>query len=152
MASSERHWTIYSEVRLVSAVSPKLSHLFTGLFEAIHYTDAFTHINSNGVPHPVKKSKAMLCKELGAVLLIDDSFENCILCNKYDMKAIIFGGYEWGKRHSTAGIDDAESYAERLVRQPDERWWENDIVTDLPGGVVRLGTWGEAVAWVHKNI
>jgi len=94
----------------------------------------------------------MLCKELGVVLLIDDSLENCVVCNEYDMKAIIFGAYEWGKRRSTAGVDDAESYAESLVRQPGERWWEDDNVVDLPGGVVRLGTWGEVVAWIHENI
>ena len=137
---------------IIFTVSPKPLHFFAGIFEAVHYTDAFTHIDSKGVPQPVKKSKAMLCKELGAVLLIDDSLENCIVCNDYDMNAIIFGGYEWGKRHSTAGGDYTESYAERLVRQPDERWWENDIIMELPGGVVRLGTWGEVVAWVHKNI
>jgi hypothetical protein len=135
-----------------SVIFPKLSHLYAGIFEAIHYTDAFTHLDSKGVPHPVKQSKAKLCKELGVVLLIDDSLENCIICNMYDMKAIVFGGYEWGKRHSAAGGDDAESYAERLVRQPDGGWWESDIVMDLPGSVVRLGTWGEVVAWIHQNI
>jgi hypothetical protein len=127
--------------------------LFIDTFEAIYYTDAFTHFDPNGMPQPVKKSKAMLCKELGAILLIDDALENCIVCSTYDMKAIIFGGYEWGKRHSTAGSDDdTESYTERLLRQPNERWWENDIVKDLPDGLVRLGTWHEVVAWVNENI
>lgn len=109
-------------------------------------------MDSNGIPQPVKKTKATLCKELGAVLLIDDSLENCIVCNTYDTKAIVFGGYEWGKRHSAGGLDDSESYAERLGRQPNERWWENDVVKDLPQGIVRLGTWDEVVAWIHKNI
>lgn len=126
--------------------------MLTGVFEAVYYTDAFTHLDSNGVPKPVKKSKAMLCKELGAVLLIDDSLENCIVCQD-DTKAVIFGGYEWGKRLSTTtGVGDSESYAERLVRQPNERWWENDIIKDLPNGIVRLGTWDEVVAWIHQYI
>jgi hypothetical protein len=123
-----------------------------GIFEAIHYTDAFTHFDSKGLPRPVKKSKAMLCNELGAALLIDDALENGIVCGAFEMKAIIFGDYEWGKRHSTMGTDDGESYAERLVRQPNERWWENDIVKDLPDGIIRLGTWKEVVAWTHENI
>ena len=94
----------------------------------------------------------MLCKELGAALLIDDSLENCIMCSG-DTKAIIFGGYEWGKRHSTTtNADDSESYAERLVRQPTDRWWENDVITDLPDGIVRLGTWDEVLVWIYKHI
>lgn len=45
----------------------------------------------------VKKSKPEMCKELGAVLLIDDSLDYARQCAESNLNAILFGDYPWNK-------------------------------------------------------
>ena len=62
---------------------------FPGIFKDVILTNSFT---------PVEVSKADICLSLGIELLIDDSLENCLSCEKNGIKTMNFIGepqYPW---------------------------------------------------------
>ncbi len=63
-----------------------------------HYPDIFTDVHFTPLwGNGEKVTKAMICNEIGATYLIDDSFEHCKLAAEDDVKAILFGDYGWNR-------------------------------------------------------
>jgi uncharacterized HAD superfamily protein len=72
----------------------------TQMFLDTHYPGIFhelkmgNHYGDEGR----KQSKPELCKEAGAVLLIDDSIDYVTHVAQHDMKALLFGDYPWNRK------------------------------------------------------
>lgn len=65
---------------------------FPGVFEGVHFGN---HYSADGSP---SRSKAEICKDLGAVALIDDSRHHALACAKAGVPLVIlFGDYSWNK-------------------------------------------------------
>ncbi|KAH8835961.1 hypothetical protein DL96DRAFT_1455552 [Flagelloscypha sp. PMI_526] len=129
---------------------------FPNMFNSIICTGQFKDAHKDGgVGAATKLSKAQVCKDLGAVLLIDDSAENATQCGKDgSFKVLLFGDYPWNKRLS-GPMDSTESqtYDVRLQIEGGREFWKDDeekLV--LPDGVERVRDWGETVKWVKKNL
>lgn len=69
-----------------------LERQFPGIFESVHFGN---HYASDGSP---ARSKAEICKEIGAVALIDDSRHHALECARAGLKCVIlFGDYSWNR-------------------------------------------------------
>lgn len=62
---------------------------YPGIFKGIR----FVHVWEDLDP----PSKAEVCKEIGAVLLIDDSVSHCSIAAKSGIDALLFGDYAWNR-------------------------------------------------------
>ena len=65
---------------------------------AAHYPNIFKDVHF--VPlwgGEQKATKALICKDIGATHLIDDSFEHCKLAADASVKALLFGNYGWNR-------------------------------------------------------
>jgi 5'(3')-deoxyribonucleotidase len=89
----------------------------------VHFPKAFdsVHLCNLYGPHAVRKPKADVCKELGAVGLVDDSLHHTAEVARQGMRAILFGDYPWNR---------SDSLPDGVVRA---KTWE-DVVTQLDGG------------------
>ena len=61
---------------------------FPGLFAALHFGN---HFGKSGA----KRSKADMCREIGAVALIDDSPSHVAACAAAGVQSFLFGEYGW---------------------------------------------------------
>lgn len=69
-----------------------LERQFPGIFESVHFGN---HYALDGTP---ARSKAEICKEIGAVALIDDSRHHALECARAGLKCVIlFGDYSWNR-------------------------------------------------------
>ncbi|KAK0208395.1 hypothetical protein DFS33DRAFT_1411819 [Desarmillaria ectypa] len=104
-----------------------------------------------------KLSKAQVCADLNARVLIDDSSENALQCATAMPVAtcvLLFGDYEWNKRIS--GPEDASddmSFDIRLKSHGGKEFWKEEIV-DIPEGapLERVKDWSEVVRWVKVHM
>lgn len=68
-----------------------------------HYDGIFAkyHFGNHYCKTGVRKSKSTLCREIGAVALVDDSAHYAADCARNDVPVILFGDYAWnrGDRH-----------------------------------------------------
>jgi len=67
-----------------------------------HYPDIFSDVHF--VPlwgGEEKATKALICNEIGADYLIDDSFEHCKLAAETGTKSLLFGHYGWNRYQKT---------------------------------------------------
>ena len=55
-----------------------------------------------GFPEVMEKplTKAEVCKEIGAVALIDDSLKHLLQCSEVGIEGILFGDYPWNQTDS----------------------------------------------------
>jgi uncharacterized HAD superfamily protein len=67
-----------------------LDKYYPGIFSSVLMGN---HYGKEGV----KKSKPDMCKEIGAVLLIDDSLDYARQCAEANLDAILFGDYPWNR-------------------------------------------------------
>ncbi|KAG6844335.1 hypothetical protein H0H87_007693 [Tephrocybe sp. NHM501043] len=125
---------------------------FPGLFDSIICTGQFKDAHKTGHEVVTKLSKAQVCADLGAVLLIDDSAENALQCATYKepTRVLLFGDYEWNKRLS--GPQDARdemAFDQRLKAEKGKEFWKEENVP-IPEGapVTRVGEWAEVVRWI----
>lgn len=68
-----------------------------------HYPDVFSGVHF--VPlwgGEEKATKALICNEVGAEYLIDDSFEHCKLAAESGVKSLLFGHYGWNRYQKIA--------------------------------------------------
>ncbi|MEO6513183.1 MAG: hypothetical protein ABIR37_00705 [Candidatus Saccharimonadales bacterium] len=88
-----------------------------------HFKDLFEDVIFAGNPHDtvVYREKGMVCQELGAVVLIDDSPNNLQSALDYGIDALLFGAHNWNREHS------------------------------LPAHIARCETWEETVKYIHEN-
>lgn len=85
-----------------------LENKFGGLFDELYYT----HLEATPT---VRKPKHLICKEIGAIALIDDHLSNVVSCPEHGIEGILFGDYPWNQSKS------------------------------LPDGVVRVNGWQEVL-------
>ncbi|KAJ7630530.1 hypothetical protein FB45DRAFT_915794 [Roridomyces roridus] len=123
------------------------AHLvFTGQFKdahKLHHNEILTNL-----------SKAQVCADLKAQVLIDDSAENAIQCSTAlsPTRVLLFGDYAWNQRISKAGDgDDSMSFDRRLAACGGKEFWKEESLM-VPEGVPleRVKDWSEVVRWVEN--
>jgi uncharacterized HAD superfamily protein len=58
-----------------------------------------------------KVSKAVICKQIGADFLIDDSLEHCEMAAEAGLQVVLYGDYGWNRRATeVAGITRAKDW------------------------------------------
>ncbi len=64
-----------------------------------HFPDAFgqIHFTSHETVDGRAKGKSVICKEIGASILIDDSLDNLVSCAEVGVRGILFGDYAWNQ-------------------------------------------------------
>ncbi|KII93688.1 hypothetical protein PLICRDRAFT_35907 [Plicaturopsis crispa FD-325 SS-3] len=140
-----------------------VSKHFPGLFESIICTGHFdAQIAGTKSTHEIvtKMSKAEVCADLSAKLLIDDSVENAVDCATFPHPnrphVLLFGAYEWNKRVSSpSDRTDEMSFARRLEAAGGREFWVEEAERGVQGldqgsGVERVRDWGEVVRWVQR--
>jgi 5'(3')-deoxyribonucleotidase len=84
---------------------------YPGVFSSVQYTH---QIES---PH-IFVPKFEICKELGAIAIIDDSLKNVIECAEHGIDGILFGEYAWNKTdqlpHGVTRLNDWQEVAEHF--------------------------------------
>ncbi|KAF9023401.1 hypothetical protein BDZ89DRAFT_1018191 [Hymenopellis radicata] len=128
---------------------------FPDCFESIICTGQFKDAHKEGHEVVTKLSKAEVCFDLGARLLIDDSSENAIQCataHPNATRVLLFGNYEWNQRISSQqDYNDSMSYDIRLLAEHGREFWKAESL-QIPDGVPleRVRDWAEVVRWIRK--
>lgn len=112
-----------------------------------------------------KSSKAEVCVDIGAKLLIDDSVENAVACVEHvassaegvPPRVLLFGSYEWNKRLSRRSMDERNemAYTNRVEAEGGNQFLERDVVLceqEVAAAdsklVKRVKDWNEVVEYV----
>ncbi|KAF8832644.1 hypothetical protein HHX47_DHR1002025 [Lentinula edodes] len=131
-----------------------------GLFDSVICTGQFKDATKDGHEIVTKLSKAQVCADLKARLLIDDSSENALQVSTSSSAAtpptpvLLFGHYEWNKRlslHSDAV--DAMAFDTRLQIEGGREFWKYERFEDhIPEGAPlhRVRDWEEVVQFVKS--
>lgn len=69
---------------------------FPGIFSKLHFGN---HYSKEGKV----RSKPEICREIGAVLLIDDSLQYAMHCYQANIPVLLFGEYAWNHAQSACG-------------------------------------------------
>ncbi|KAF9073877.1 hypothetical protein BDP27DRAFT_1390893 [Rhodocollybia butyracea] len=135
---------------------------FPGLFDNIICTGQFKDMSKNGFGVVTKLSKAQVCADLKALVLIDDSSENALQVSTSSSAAtpptpvLLFGQYEWNKRLSTrADAVDTMVFDTRLQIEGGKEFWKDEKLEDhIPEGAPlhRVKDWPEVVRWVRAEL
>jgi 5'(3')-deoxyribonucleotidase len=88
-----------------------------------HFKGLFNDVIFAGNPHDtdVYREKGIVCEELGAILLIDDSPDNLRSALDHGTSALLFGMHNWNRQH------------------------------DLPTDIARCESWEEATKYIYKT-
>ncbi|KAK0245878.1 hypothetical protein EDD85DRAFT_802419 [Armillaria nabsnona] len=130
---------------------------FPGVFDSIICTGQFKDVHKTGHEIVTKLSKAQVCADLNARILIDDSSENALQCATaipVATRVLLFGDYEWNKRISGAGDgSDDMSFDIRLKSHGGKEFWKEETV-EVPEGapLERVKDWSEVVRWVKVHM
>jgi hypothetical protein len=100
-----------------------LEQHYAGIFSQVHFLSAYD--NALRVDAPAR-SKGEVCRELGALALIDDSPSYCISASPHLPLVLLFSRVPWNAGRAK---------------------WEHPA---LPGNVVRTPDWGVAGALLHR--
>ncbi|KAJ3882386.1 hypothetical protein F5051DRAFT_394724 [Lentinula edodes] len=137
-----------------------INQWFPGLFDSVICTGQFKDATKDGHEIVTKLSKAQVCADLKARLLIDDSSENALQVSTSSSAAtpptpvLLFGHYEWNKRlslHSDAV--DAMAFDTRLQKEGGREFWKYERFEDhIPEGAPlhRVRDWEEVVQFVKS--
>src|SRR3546814_539521 len=79
---------------------------FTGVFSQIHFGNPYS---TSGVV----RSKAEICKDIGACMLVDDSVRYAQNCQQQDIPVILFGNYAWNAGNH-GSLQRAHSWSEAV--------------------------------------
>ncbi|THU91637.1 hypothetical protein K435DRAFT_227123 [Dendrothele bispora CBS 962.96] len=136
---------------------------FPDVFDTVICTGQFKDANKAGHEVTTKLSKAQVCANLKARLLIDDSAENALQVSTSSMSnaspapptpVLLFGQYEWNKRVSLPSDQiDAMVFDTRLKLEEGREFWKEEKLEDrVPENapMYRVKDWGEVVRWVKK--
>ncbi|KAF8058263.1 hypothetical protein FPV67DRAFT_1524691 [Lyophyllum atratum] len=126
---------------------------FPGLFDSVICTGQFKDAHKTGHEVVTKLSKAQVCTDLGAKVLIDDSAENALQCatSRQPTQVLLFGDYEWNKRISASGdAKDEMAFDRRLEAEGGREFWKEETL-EIPEGapLCRVKDWSEVVRWVR---
>ncbi|KIY47070.1 hypothetical protein FISHEDRAFT_46044 [Fistulina hepatica ATCC 64428] len=137
-----------------------LQQHFPDIFDNIVCTGQFRNAMSKDADVTAKLSKAEVCAELGARVLIDDSAENALQVVKakhiQQPYVLLFGDYEWNRRVSFPG-DNSESmtFEKRFEASGRKEFWkEETLEAHLPEDALltRVGKWDDVVQWVKYHL
>ncbi|KAF6766513.1 hypothetical protein DFP72DRAFT_22189 [Ephemerocybe angulata] len=132
-----------------------VDHHFPGCFSSIICTGQFTDAHKTGHEVVTKLTKAQVCDDLKAVLLIDDSAENAYSCvtAKKPIATLLFGDYEWNKRMCThADAKHDMSFEARSKLEGGREYWKDETVPVPEGAPLwRVRDWSETVRWIKAR-
>lgn len=75
-----------------------LAKHFAGLFSAVHYVGMWDEdVDPHNVHQRLERTKADLCKQIGAEYLIDDQLKHCLAVAEVGIQAVLFGDYRWNQ-------------------------------------------------------
>ncbi|EIW86468.1 hypothetical protein CONPUDRAFT_86438 [Coniophora puteana RWD-64-598 SS2] len=151
---------------------------FPGLFHSLICTGQFANSGpkqANGsVFTATKLSKADVCIDLGAKVLIDDSIENALSCARHKPMqessqntlgpptVLLFGAYQWNSRISSQSTDEREdmAYDSRVERTGGTSFLDEDQAAaqleldDVNFGktrICRVKDWSAVVKWIRAE-
>lgn len=115
------------ELHVVTARQNKLQDVTRAWIQK-HYPDIFEelHFGNHYATEGVARTKASMCAEINAILLIDDSFHYAVECAQAGIPVILFGDYAWNRSGDVSHLNQ-----------------DRDLV-------VRVSTWAETVHQVHR--
>ncbi|KAH6916826.1 hypothetical protein BKA70DRAFT_313918 [Coprinopsis sp. MPI-PUGE-AT-0042] len=131
---------------------------FPDCFESIICTGQFKDAQKKGHEVLTRLSKADVCDDLKAVLLIDDSSENALQCTTAERPTpvLLFGNYEWNKRVCQSGSGDKlnqMSFDARLEHEGGREFWKDETVPIPEGAPLwRVNGWVDACTWIKQRI
>lgn len=132
---------------------------FHGLFDSVVCTGQFTDAEKNTREVVTKLSKAQVCADLNAVLLIDDSCENALQVSTAAppirrTPVLLFGSYEWNSRLSSAAdaVDSMVFDTKLRIEDGKEFWKEEKFEDHVPEGAQlhRVKDWAAAIRWIKQ--
>jgi hypothetical protein len=131
-------------------------------------TDGVDALTSARKDHEVttQLSKAEVCIDIGAKLLIDDSLENALACAYHisldgvtkPPPVLLFGSYEWNKRLSLASDECNDMVYEVRLQREGGKFLEEDVKrgdeileqANTHLSVRRARDWGEVVRYITE--
>ncbi|KAJ3835417.1 hypothetical protein F5878DRAFT_628007 [Lentinula raphanica] len=133
---------------------------FPGLFDSVICTGQFKDAVKDGHEIVTKLSKAQVCADLKARLLIDDSSENALQVatssspDTPPTPVLLFGNYEWNKRFSShSDAVDTMVFETRLQIEGGREFWKDEKFEDhIPAGAPlrRVKDWAEVIRYVKS--
>lgn len=87
---------------------------FPGMFRELYYTHTLDQPET-------RTPKYVLCQQVGAIALIDDSLKNATQCAEHGMPSVVFGDYPWNQAEALpVGVTRCKDWLE-VVRYFNER-------------------------------
>lgn len=152
---------------------------FPGCFDSMICTGQFVNAGKpaqNGIgamtsttmrhEFTTKLSKAEVCVDIGAKLLIDDSMENALACADYipldgvakPPPVLLFGAYEWNRRLSLTSHEHDDMVYEGRFQREGEGFLDEDVKrgdealeqANAKHSVCRVKDWSEVMRYVRK--
>ena len=71
-----------------------LDRHYNGVFSAVHLAGIYDDLHEDAI----LRTKADLCKSIGAQYLIDDQPKHCIAVAEIGIKGLLFGDYSWNRQ------------------------------------------------------
>lgn len=93
----ELHVVTSRQFSIIEATHRWLNRHFPGVFTAVHFGN---HFGSSGAKIP----KSQLCKEIGAIALVDDSATYIEECSGSVPHRLLFGNYAWNTETPSGAI------------------------------------------------
>ncbi len=100
---------------IVDSTHEWIEQHYPGVFKGIRFVHVWEDIDP--------PTKAEVCKEIGASLLIDDSVNHCAIARKSGIDAVLFGDYPWNRT----------------------------LPVDFPTGITRATDWDQVVDYLRDH-
>jgi len=129
---------------------------FPGIFETVICTGQSQETTfADGHELITKLTKADVCKEIHAKVLIDDSAENAFktATAPHPVTVLLFGNYRWNRRWAKLKSAAEElSHEEKNKVENGREWWRDDeFELPQPGlQIHRTQNWDAVVEWVRQ--
>lgn len=94
---SRRYELVIATSRVMKVHQDTLNWLqqhYQGIFSGVHMSGIFDKVITDETH---RRTKAELCRDIGADFLIDDQLKHCVAVAEVGMEAIIFGDYPWNQ-------------------------------------------------------
>lgn len=87
-----------------------LEQYFGHVFKDVRHAGFYDNLHDEG---SWRKTKADICREIGADYLVDDQLKHCIAAAEAGIESLLFGNYSWNKAESLPkGIRRVSDWAE----------------------------------------
>lgn len=122
-------------LHIVTARQHRVESL-TRRWVARHYPDIFDelHFGNHYTTEGITRSKPQICREIGALLLVDDSLKYAKQCAAEDIPVVLFGEYPWNRP-----LPGDENILEKRDPQDGQLF------------INRVTTWPQAVRQIHSK-